>query len=67
MKLEESIEIMSGVRDGEVAQASETLSWDAYNIARNINDLELFGRGSDNVKDFLKKYINYINYTKIKD
>ncbi len=41
MNLEELIEIMSGVRDGEVAQGSETLSWDAYNIARNINDLEL--------------------------
>ena len=43
MELEELIEIMSGARDGDVAQASDTLSWEAYNVAREINDLELFG------------------------
>ena len=41
MELEELIEIMSGVRDGEVAQASNTLSWEAYHIARGINDLDM--------------------------
>ncbi len=66
MKLEESIEIMSGVRDRDVVHASETLSWDSCNIARDMNDLELFGGASDNAKDFLKKHgINYIDYTKI--
>ncbi len=41
MKLEELIEIMSGARDGNEPVASKTLSWNAYQTAKEINDIEL--------------------------
>ena len=54
MNLEELITLMSGAKDGDEPRASNTLSWEAYNLAKGLNDESLIGE----IKTYLNKEVN---------